>query len=114
MKNYLVFFGAWLIIQPTVTLGIISSADEKKDIETVDTPNLQSTIEYKNNQIIITKPNQRKKEETPAQVGNTQLSALENYLARMESEPKLTKGETTTTLLGQKMKRLSKSFLFTG
>ena len=114
MKNYLVFFGAWLIIQPTVTLGVISSSDGKKDIEAVDTSNLQSTIEYKNNQIVITKPNQRKKEDTSAHVENTHLSALENYLARMESEPKLTKGEETTTLLGQKMKRLSKSFLFTG
>lgn len=112
-KNFFGLFGTVIIVQPMFTLGIIGLFVEKNGKEFGNNTTSSALVEYKNNQVIITKSNQEKKR-SPDQSVTKLLDSLEGYLSMLEAKPELKRGKDTTTQLGQKMKCLSKSFLFTG
>lgn len=113
MKNILGLFGTAVIVQPMFTLGIIGLFVEKDSKEFGNSPTSSAVVEYKNNQVIITKSNQEKKW-SPDQSVSKSLDSLEVYLSMLEAKPKIKKGGDTTAQLGQKMKYLAQTFLFTG
>ncbi|WP_291292569.1 hypothetical protein [Enterococcus sp.] len=113
MKRYLAFLGAYLIVQPSFILGIAEKVEETNQ-ESSETVSLPAVVEYQNNQVKITKANQKKEEKQTTQSTDLRLNHLENYLAMLEAGPNLVEGKPGTTQLGKKMKCLSKTILFTG
>ncbi|EGO7986499.1 hypothetical protein [Enterococcus faecalis] len=114
MKRYLVFLGTYLMIQPSFFTGILGMIDQNKNDKSSESRNISATVEYQNDQVVITKVNQKKKDNKTKKTDNMHLNNLENYLMVLESEPKLNEGSSGTTQLGKKMKHLSRTFLFTG
>lgn len=114
MKRPLVFLGVYLVVQPGFILGMFGLLDKKVSHVSTSTTNLPAIVTYQNDQVEITKANQRQKEPLTKQTEDRPLNMLENYLAKLEEEPDLVEGPSSTTQLGQKMKHLSKTFLFTG
>ncbi|WP_291292436.1 hypothetical protein [Enterococcus sp.] len=113
MKNILGLFGTAVIVQPMFTLGMIGLFAEKDSKGFRNDTTSSALVEYKNNQVIITKSNQEKKR-LPNQSVTKPLDSLEGYLSMLEAKPELKRGGETTTQLGQKMKHLAQTFLFTG
>ncbi|EGO5066839.1 hypothetical protein H6228_002779 [Enterococcus faecalis] len=114
MKRYLGILGAYLIVQPSLFTGMLGRIDQNDKDKTAEFRKLSATVEYQNDQVVITKANQRKKDNSTKKTDSMHLNKLENYLMILENEPKLNEGTPSSTQLGQKMKHLSKTFLFTG
>lgn len=114
MKRYLAFLGAYLIVQPSFFTGILGRIDQNKNDNPAEFRNIPATVEYQNNQVVITKVNQKRKDNSTKKTDSMRLNNLENYLMILENEPKLNEGAPGTTQLGKKMKHLSRTFLFTG
>lgn len=114
MRQYLVFVGTWLIIQPSFIFGLNGTIIKEINQVPSKNSNLPATIEYQNDQVIITNPNQKKRNSKKIQADNTHLNDLENYLGMLEAAPSLVSSGANTTQLGLKMRNLSKSILFTG
>lgn len=114
MKRYLGVLGAYLIVQPSLFTGILGRIDQNNKDKSAESRNLPATVEYQNDQVIITKANQRKKDNSTKKTDSMHLNNLENYLMILENEPKLIEGSSGSTQLGKKMNHLSRTFLFTG
>jgi hypothetical protein len=118
VKRYLVFVGTYLMVQPSFFLGVLGVADNHEKIPSSELRSIPAKIEYKNEQVIITKANQRQKGRLPPEKDSSNLSLadLETYIIKLEDNIKIepSDGFLRTTQLGQKMKKLAETFLFTG
>lgn len=114
MKRYLSILGVYLIVQPSLFTGMLERIDQNNKDKSAEFRKLSATVEYQDNQVVITKANSLRKNNSTKKTDSTCLNNLENYLMILENEPKLNEGTPDTTQLGKKMKYLSKTFLFTG
>lgn len=105
----MILLGTWLIVQPSLFAWSFFKQEKRENQETI----LPAIVHYEGNQVRIIKANKKKKTDITEKKAHD-ISSLEMMLTKMENEPKSSGDPPKTTHVGQKMKYLAKTILFTG